>query len=131
MRRSDKSTDAFEAFPAPRHRAQRAPPLPVDCCVCRLRCADAAGNSPRKGIDVNQFNGSIRWFSAGKGIGMIVPDDGGQDVFAHFSQILDTPDQILAGNQRVSFCIAPQGAGRHAVDIRPCRTWIDRADRLV
>lgn len=74
--------------------------------------------------------GSIRWFSAGKGIGVIAPDDGSRDVFAHFSQIRDTADQILVGDQRVSFRIAPRGAaGRHAVDIRPCRSA--RAPRRV
>jgi CspA family cold shock protein len=55
--------------------------------------------------------GTVRWFSYSKGCGFIVPDDGGADVFAHFSRFGDAARKSLDRNQRVRYRVAagPKG----------------------
>ena len=47
--------------------------------------------------------GTVKWFNESKGFGFIKPDDGGEDVFAHFSEIQGAGFRNLAENQRVQF----------------------------
>ena len=47
--------------------------------------------------------GTVKWFNEAKGFGFITPDDGGKDLFAHFSQIQNQGFKTLAENQRVQF----------------------------
>jgi CspA family cold shock protein len=47
--------------------------------------------------------GVVKWFSAEKGYGFITPDDGGKDLFVHFSEIQGTGYRSLDEGQRVSF----------------------------
>jgi len=47
--------------------------------------------------------GTVKWFNEGKGFGFITPDDGGKDLFAHFSEITGSGFKTLAENQRVEF----------------------------
>jgi len=47
--------------------------------------------------------GVVKWFNAEKGFGFIVPDDGGKDLFAHYSEIRSDGYKTLDENQRVSF----------------------------
>lgn len=47
--------------------------------------------------------GTVKWFNAEKGFGFIAPDDGGADVFAHFSAINSGGFRALEENQKVSF----------------------------
>ncbi|MFW7347775.1 cold-shock protein [Pigmentiphaga sp.] len=53
--------------------------------------------------------GVVKWFNSEKGFGFIMPDSGGKDLFAHFSEIQGSGHRSLEENQRVSF-IAGQGA---------------------
>ena len=53
--------------------------------------------------------GIVKWFNAEKGFGFIVPDAGGKDLFAHFSEIQGSGHRSLEENQRVSF-VPGQGA---------------------
>lgn len=47
--------------------------------------------------------GTVKWFNAEKGFGFIAPDDGGADVFAHFSAIASSGYRSLDENQKVEF----------------------------
>lgn len=63
--------------------------------------------------------GTVKWFNEAKGFGFIKPDDGGEDVFAHFSEIQGSGFRNLAENQRVQFEIKRGPKGLQAAAIRP------------
>jgi len=47
--------------------------------------------------------GLVKWFNDSKGFGFITPDAGGDDLFAHFSAIVDSGYKSLKENDRVKF----------------------------
>ena len=63
--------------------------------------------------------GTVKWFNSEKGFGFIAPDEGGADVFAHFSAIESFCFRSLEENQRVEFEIAQGPKGLQAENIRP------------
>jgi len=63
--------------------------------------------------------GTVKWFNSEKGYGFITPDDGGADVFAHFSAIAMSGYRSLDENQRVEFEVADGQKGPQAANIRP------------
>ena len=48
-------------------------------------------------------NGTVKWFNAEKGFGFIANDDGGDDVFVHFSAIQGEGYKSLEEGQKVSY----------------------------
>ncbi|MDD3252085.1 MAG: cold-shock protein [Lachnospiraceae bacterium] len=48
-------------------------------------------------------NGTVKWFNAQKGYGFITNDDGGDDVFVHFSSIVSNGFKSLEEGQKVTF----------------------------
>ena len=63
--------------------------------------------------------GIVKWFNDAKGFGFITPDGGGEDLFAHFSQIEGKGFRSLAENQRVEFEVTQGQKGPQASRIRP------------
>jgi cold shock protein len=63
--------------------------------------------------------GTVKWFNAEKGFGFIAPDDGGADVFAHYSAISASGYRSLDENQKVEFDVTQGQKGPQAENIRP------------
>ncbi len=47
--------------------------------------------------------GTVKWFNDSKGFDFIAPEDGGENVFVHFSAIQGNDFKSLAEGQKVSF----------------------------
>ena len=62
--------------------------------------------------------GTVKWFNADKGFGFITQDEGGADVFAHFSAIAADGYRSLDENQRVEFDITQGQKGPQAENVR-------------
>ncbi len=62
--------------------------------------------------------GTVKWFNGEKGFGFISPDEGGADVFVHFSAIQGSGFRNLEENQRVEFEITSGQRGPQADKVR-------------
>ncbi|MGO1623435.1 cold-shock protein [Flaviflexus sp.] len=61
--------------------------------------------------------GTVKWFNSEKGFGFIAPDDGSDDLFAHFSAINSSGFRTLEEDQKVSFDAERGPKGMQAVNI--------------
>ncbi|RKP46202.1 cold-shock protein [Pararobbsia silviterrae] len=62
--------------------------------------------------------GTVKWFNDEKGFGFITPDGGGEDLFAHFSEIKSEGFKSLKENQKVSFEVKQGPKGKQAANIQ-------------
>ncbi|MBF7052173.1 cold-shock protein [Halomonas sp. KAO] len=62
--------------------------------------------------------GTVKWFNDTKGYGFISPDDGGDDLFAHFSEIQADGFKSLQDGQKVTFEVTQGKKGLQASNIR-------------
>ena len=63
--------------------------------------------------------GTVKWFNSEKGFGFIAQDNGGADVFVHYSAIAMDGFRTLDENQRVEFDVVQGQKGPQAENIRP------------
>ncbi len=61
--------------------------------------------------------GTVKFFNDEKGFGFIAPDEGGDDIFVHYSNIAGTGRRTLANDGRVEYQVAPGRKGPEAVDV--------------
>jgi len=66
----------------------------------------------------NMATGTVKWFNGEKGFGFITQDDGGPDVFVHFSAISGSGYRNLEENQKVEFEVTQGQKGLQATDVR-------------
>jgi CspA family cold shock protein len=62
--------------------------------------------------------GTVKWFNDAKGFGFVTPDDGGEDLFAHFSAIDMGGFKSLKEGQKISFEVTQGAKGKQASKIR-------------
>ncbi|MGO1247334.1 MAG: cold shock domain-containing protein CspD [Oceanisphaera sp.] len=65
------------------------------------------------------ITGTVKWFNNAKGFGFICPQEGGDDVFAHFSTIEMDGYKTLKAGQLVHYKIEAGPKGHHAISISP------------
>jgi CspA family cold shock protein len=77
------------------------------------------GAQHQKEFDMAQYAGSVKWFNNAKGYGFIGREDGGPDVFAHYSSIQSDGYKSLKEGQPVTFDIVQGEKGPQADKVMP------------
>ncbi|GAB3559334.1 CspA family cold shock protein [Actinopolyspora lacussalsi] len=63
-------------------------------------------------------NGTVKWFNSEKGFGFIAPNEGGQDVFVHYSAIDASGFRTLEEDQQVTYDVSQGPKGLQADLVR-------------
>ena len=69
-------------------------------------------------MEANRMDGTVKWFSRVKGYGFIAPDDGGKEIFVHFSGIEGEGYRNLEEGQKVTYTVEETPKGPQAVSVR-------------
>lgn len=62
--------------------------------------------------------GTVKWFNDAKGFGFITPSNGGEDLFAHFKEIVGSGFRSLSEGQQVEFVATRGPKGMQATQIQ-------------
>ncbi len=62
--------------------------------------------------------GTVKWFDESKGFGFIAPEEGGKDIFVHYSAIDSNGFRTLAEGQRVEFEAKAGPKGMQATSVK-------------
>jgi len=68
---------------------------------------------------VQVSTGTVKWFNSSKGFGFINPDDGGEDLFVHHSEIKTAGYASLEEGQKVQFDVGQGKKGPCATNVTP------------
>lgn len=71
--------------------------------------------------------GTVKWFNNAKGYGFILPEGGGEDLFAHYSSVQMDGYKTLKAGQQVSYDLIQGPKGLHATNIAPVNPGSTRA----
>jgi CspA family cold shock protein len=71
---------------------------------------------------MDKVTGVVKWFSRLKGYGFIDPDDGGQEIFVHYSAIQGEGYRNLYEGDRVEFNLVDNGKGPQAQAVNSRRS---------
>jgi CspA family cold shock protein len=68
--------------------------------------------------------GKVKWFNEQKGYGFIVPDEKGDDLFVHYSNIVMDGYKIIKEGEKVTFDAVKGARGMEAKNVVPEKTSI-------
>ena len=74
--------------------------------------------------------GRVRWFNNTKGYGFILPEDGDEDYFVHYSSIQMDGYKTLKAGQLISFDILEGPKGSHAINVQTVETNPDDSNEI-
>jgi CspA family cold shock protein len=81
-----------------------------------------AGIAPVLSTDIKETDimstGTVKWFNDAKGFGFITPDDGGKDLFVHFSSIQAGGFKTLKENDKVQYDVEQSPKGPRAGNLK-------------
>ncbi|MBI2342938.1 MAG: cold-shock protein [Deltaproteobacteria bacterium] len=66
---------------------------------------------------MSRQRGTVKWFNESKGFGFITPENGGKDLFVHFSNIVGDGFKSLEENQKVEFEVEVGPKGEFAAKV--------------
>jgi len=66
---------------------------------------------------MSNSTGTVKWFNDAKGFGFISQDNGGKDVFVHFSALSGSGFKSLAEGQKVTFDLTDGAKGPQASNV--------------
>ncbi len=69
-------------------------------------------------MESDRMQGTVKWFSRVKGYGFIAPEDGGKEIFVHFSGIEGEGYRNLEEGQKVTYVVEETPKGPQAVSVR-------------